>query len=136
MTKNTTPSFFRDGAVGIKPEMIGPWCAHQRQIDDLRKAIAAERNPARRQTLELEFNGLLAKAAQANPTGIVPLTFDQRLLLEERQRRLPELIRTFFATIDEICYWTGSDQGVLLEQTNREFERAIRELVGLAPATN
>jgi len=128
---STRPSFFRDGRAGIKPEWVGPWCATTRQIDELRKRVDAERDPARRRTLELEYNGLLAKAAQANPTGIVPLTFAERVLLEERQRRLPELYRIWLETMDELMYWTAGDQGALVEQANAEFTRALFDL--LAP---
>jgi len=126
---STRPSFFRDGTAGIKTAWIGPWCASVREANELRKRIEAEHNPARRQTLEFEFNGLLAKAALANPAGISPLTFDQRLLSEERQRRLPELWRVWLQTMDEIMYWTAGDQGVLFEQAAEQFKTALLELV-------
>jgi hypothetical protein len=129
MTKSTTPSFFRDGSAGIQASWVGPWSACQQQLDDLRKAIAAEPNSARRRTLNDEFNGLLAKAAQANPAGVQPLTFDQRLLVEEREQRLPVLWRVWLQTVDEIMYWTAGDQGVLLEQSAEQFKAAVLELI-------
>lgn len=133
--KSTRPSFFRNGTAGLPAESIGPWSANARQINDLRKRLEAERDPARRSSLAFEINGLLAKAAQANPAGVAsPLTFDQRRLLAERQKRMPELWRVWVETLDEIMYWTAGDTGALLEQSVEEFKTAMLELI--APSAN
>ena len=127
---STRPSFLRDGRVNLPAEYIGPWSQQGQAVDQLQKKIAGERNPGRRDTLIQECAAMMAKAARANPAGVeVPLTFEQRRLLNERTRRLPELCSTLVAAIDELAYWVGDNVGPLLEQTVQEFAAAVHDVV-------
>jgi len=128
--RNTRPSFLRDGRVPLPVEYIGPWSQHGQAVDSLSKRLARERDPGRRADLAQEHAAMMAKAARANPAGVAPpLTFDQRQLLNERTRRLPELCSILVSTIDELSYWVGDNVGPLLEQTTQEFAAAVRDVV-------
>jgi hypothetical protein len=130
-TKTKPPEFLQAATPASE---IGPWSQYGKQINELRKIAAAERNPTKRAHLqarlalaEVQYNGLLAKQSRTFPLGVGQvLTFGERLALRQLEQKMPDWIGVLMDTITAIVSSeTTSNKRALLDQAFAEFTEVV-----------